>query len=106
MARTLNMLQSAQLINYIQQNYAQYNLHDEKFAKKASEELGFKCSFWAVHQRREMLGIPATAKVHAAKKISDTKAVEEYIAALEKRVTTLEFELAALKNRPYDSYKK
>ena len=109
--KQLNILQSAQLLNYIRDNYAAFELSDKDFAAKASQELGFHCSFWNVNQRRELLGIQATAKVMAAKKKATKKKsiaedLQDYIAALEKRVTSLEFEIAALKNRPFDAYKK
>ena len=101
----LGVIQSAQLVNYIQNNYAEFGLSDKEFAAKATEELGFQCTFNNVYDRRTLLGIPATAKVRVIKEITDIEPLRHYAAELEKRIITLEFEVAALKNRPFD-YKK
>lgn len=101
----LGVLQSAQLVNYIQNNYAAFGLGDKEFAAKATEELGFQCTFNNVYDRRSLLGIPATAVAQFKKKKAVAEDLQDYIAALEKRVTSLEFAIAALKNRPFDHKK-
>lgn len=101
----LNPLQSARLVNYIEKNYVLFGLSDPAFAKKASEELNIYAVTSHIVTRRELLGIkPNYERVY--KKNDDSAVLQEYMAALEKRVTALEFELAAMKNRPFDAAKK
>lgn len=101
----LNPLQSARLVNYIEKNYALSGLSDPAFAKQASEELNIHAVTSHIVTRRELLGIKPNYD-RAYRKSSGSDVLQEYMAALEKRVTALEFELATMKSRPSDAPKK
>ena len=83
----LDMLKSAQLLDYIRTNYAESKLTDEKFAEKAAEEFGYPVLASQVEKRRVILGIPPTSNRPAH---TNLKALFELIQELELRVSALE----------------
>jgi len=88
----LNMIENARLVGYIEKNYKLFCITDEAFAKKAEKDLGFHVVLGNVRTRREALGIEATYEFGGARKPRADAVLQfqEYVAALEKRITALE----------------
>ena len=86
----IDMVQSAKLINLIEQEFAIKKIADKEFAEYASSVLGFPVAASNVENRRSALGIPSTQSIrmrHNMDSLLDLiRDLEVRIAALEKGV--------------------
>jgi hypothetical protein len=83
----LDMLQSAALLAYVKEHYAEAKMSDEKFAEKATADLGFKVLESHVEKRRIVLQIGPTSNRPGPK---NTAALFALVLELEKRIAALE----------------
>lgn len=84
--RTLSLVESAKLINLINNEFVSSKLTDEAFAKHATEKLGFEVLDRHVHTRRVELGLPS---------LRERPVEPPDLLAFAERVTTLERTVAA-----------
>ena len=87
----LNMVQSARLINLIDNEYVSSKLTNTPFAEHATKVLGYCVTAGHVAARLEQMDIPSNGRPAATKtKPGDMAALHDMMAALEKRIDTIE----------------
>lgn len=83
----LDLVQSAQVLDYISKNYTASKMTDVKFAEKATKDLGFTVHKSHIEKRRHALKIEPAISRNGPR---NTAALFELVAELEKRIVALE----------------
>ena len=94
----IGMVESAKLVNLIESEYSTIGKTDAEFAKYATEKLGFNVATVHVNNRRVALGIPSYREAKTKTGKADIGALQDLIAALERRITKLECNEVAMQN--------